>query len=65
MPSLSIIWHLCHEKIINQVFHYKHDPVIERYIEAYFLSSMKLEGDDYYVKHSSTNNSTTYANICL
>ena len=26
---------------------------------------MNLEGGDYYVKHSSTNNSTTYANICI
>ena len=52
-------------KKISQVFHSKYDPVVENCIEAYFLSSMNLEGGDYYVKHSSTNNSTTYANICI
>ena len=47
------------------VFHSKYDPVVECCIEAYFLSSMIFSGGDYYVRHSSTNNSTTYANICI
>ena len=47
------------------VFHSKYDPVVECCIEAYFLSSMIFYGCDYYVRHSSTNNSTTYDYICV
>ena len=47
------------------VFHYKYDPVVEQCMEAYFLSSIIFYGGDYYVRHSSTNNSTTHANICV
>ena len=49
----------------NLVFHSKYDPVVECCIEAYFLSSMIFYGGDYYVRHSSTNNSTTYDYICV
>ena len=47
------------------VFHSKYDPVVECCMEAYFLSSMIFSGGDYYVRHSSTNNSTTYDYICV
>ena len=47
------------------VFHSKYDPVVEQCMEAYFLSSIIFYGGDYYVRHSSTNNSTTHANICV
>jgi len=60
-----MIWHLCHVNKTSLLFHFKYDPVVEYCIEVYFLFSIILIGGDYYVRHSSTNGSTTYANICV
>jgi len=38
-------------------------PLIHDFIPFSFFHDLK--GCDYYVRHSSTNNSTTHANICV